>query len=443
MVEFLRLNIITTDDLKTILWAWHADLEVSTQKLLRDLDLAAQTCTTLSSKNTTIEVALDNYRELAKLKLALPLAQLDTVYEEMEKFMQHHIEELQSQQEMKHLVMELSSKITAHHSRVCQVLRSEPLRHAEVAQLVLVGMAADRTLKSNFFPGLLEGLLARLGIAMPGESKPPTSSCEGAGRLWSSAVHEAVLQREHREVETPGTAGLPQCLNLNYEEDFLKKQSHQVLAAFSDPLFVPSMANAMYEAFKPPVLSRASSFTGGCREPSTSGQPGVGDPELEMPKPERPEPMRSDPGMSALSTSQEPGSTGPSTSLASQQVQDPAPEVSDTDSSKTGQHTPEEEWPHWGPKVKVTRRLRKHGHKAVVDDSQDGATPSKVRKEMEAEDADTAAPTGPSEATLRAAQFEVYDKDSLEVKEVHARILGLEEGEAATKRTSTPHLTSS
>ena len=223
MVEFLRLNLLIMDDLKTILRAWHVDLEVSMEKLLRDLDLAAQTSTTLPSKNTAIEVALDNYRELAKLKLALPLAQLDTAYEEKEKFMQHHIEELQSQQETKHLVVELSFKITAHHSWVCQVLRSEPLRHAKVAWLVLVGMAADRPLKSNFLPGLLEGLLGRLDIAMPGVSKPPTSSREVAGRLWSSAVREAVLQREHRNVETPRIAGLPQCLNLNYGEDFLER----------------------------------------------------------------------------------------------------------------------------------------------------------------------------------------------------------------------------
>ena len=55
------------------------------------------------------------------------------------------------------------------------------------------------------------------------------------------------------------------------------------------------------------------------------------------------------------------------------------------------------------------------------------------KEEMEAEDANTPAPTGPSEATLRAAQFELYNKDSLEVKEVHVRILGLEEEEAATQ----------
>ena len=84
-------------------------------------------------------------------------------------------------------------------------------------------MASDRPLESNFFPGLLEGLLGRLGIAAPGESNPPASSREGAGHLWSSAVHEAISQIEQREVETPGTAGLPQCLDLRYEEDFLEK----------------------------------------------------------------------------------------------------------------------------------------------------------------------------------------------------------------------------
>ena len=143
MVEFLRLRFIAMDDLNTTLQTWHADMEATMEKLLRDLDLATHTSTTLPSKNTAIEVALDNYRELAKLKLALLLAQLDMARGEMEKFMQHHLEELQSQQETKHLVVELSSKITAHQSRVCQVLHSEPLQHAEVARLVLVRMATD------------------------------------------------------------------------------------------------------------------------------------------------------------------------------------------------------------------------------------------------------------------------------------------------------------
>ena len=417
MVEFLRLRLITGDNLSTTLRTWHVDMEATTEEFLRDLDLAAQTGTTLPSKNAAIEAALCKYRELAKLKLALLLAQLDVAQEEMERFIQHRLEELQSQQETRHLVVELSSKITDHRSRVCQVLHSEPLRHAEVAQLVLVGMATDRPLESNFFPGLLEGLLGRLGIVAPGESKPPTSSGEGAGRLWSSALCEVVLQMEQREAETPGSAGLPQCLDLHYEEDFLKKQSHQVPAVFSDPLFIPSMANAMYKAFKPPVLPKASLFAGGCKVPSVSSQPEDGGPEPEKSEPEK----------SKLEKS------APSTSKTSQRVQEQVTKASNTDSDKTDELTPEKEPPPRDLKVKITRRLRKCGSKAMTSSSKDGATPSNLRKELEADNAETTASTGPSEAALQTARFELYDKDFPEVKEVRARILGLPEGEEATQ----------
>ena len=68
-----------------------------------------------------------------------------------------------------------------------------------------------------------------------------------------------------------------------------------------------------------------------------------------------------------------------------------------------------------------------------MSSSKDGATPSKVRKELEANDTGTAASTRPSEAALRTAWFELYDKDLPEVKEVCAKILGLQEGEEATQ----------
>ena len=223
MVEFLRLKLITGDNLSTTLRTWQADMAATTEEFLRDVDTATQTSTTLPSKNAAVVVALHKYREVAKLKLVLPLTQLDAAREEMEKFIQFCLEELQTQQETKNLIGELSSRITNHRGRVCQLLCSEPLRHPEVVPLVLVGMAADRPLESNFFPGLLEGLLGSLGIAAPGEGNPPTSSQEGAGHLWSSAMHEAISQIEQKEVETPGTAGLPQCLDLHYEEDFLEK----------------------------------------------------------------------------------------------------------------------------------------------------------------------------------------------------------------------------
>ena len=77
MVEFLRLRFITGDDLSTTLWTWQADMEATTEEFLRDVDTVIQTSTALPSKNAAVEAALHKYREVAKLKLALPLTQLD------------------------------------------------------------------------------------------------------------------------------------------------------------------------------------------------------------------------------------------------------------------------------------------------------------------------------------------------------------------------------
>ena len=79
------------------------------------------------------------------------------------------------------------------------------------------------------------------------------------------------------------------------------------------------MANAVYMAFKPPVLPEASPFAGGCKVPSASSQQEDGGPE----------PEKSEPG----------------TSKTSQQVQEQVTKALDTDSSKADELTPEKESP--------------------------------------------------------------------------------------------------
>ena len=95
---------------------------------------------------------------MVKLKLVLPLAQLDAACEDMEKFLQYNLSQLRDQRELKNLLIDLAERMAAHQSRVHKIVNSEPLKHAEVAQHVLVGMTADQPMESNFFPGILEGL---------------------------------------------------------------------------------------------------------------------------------------------------------------------------------------------------------------------------------------------------------------------------------------------
>ena len=180
MVEFLRLQLIVGDDLNTSLWAMYADLEATAAELMRDMDIAVQNSTALPSKNPAIGVALHRFTDLVRLKLALPLAQVDVAREDMERFLHRHLEELHSQTDMKNLIDSLSQRIATHQSRVHQIVYGKPMENIEALLQVILGVAADQPVESNFFPGILEGLLGRLGITAPGEKNPPTSAKEGA-----------------------------------------------------------------------------------------------------------------------------------------------------------------------------------------------------------------------------------------------------------------------
>ena len=254
--------------------------------------------------------------------------------------------------------------------------------------------------------------MGSLGIAAPGEGNPPTSSREGAGCTWSTAVCQAISQITQKEVEAPEAVGLPPNLDLRYEEDFLEKQRHLIPPIFSDLLFIPKMAKAVFKVVKPPVMLKVLPPASSHETSSTPHQPEDGGLKLEVLKLEE---------------------STPGTSQPSPQVQEQISGASDTDSGKADEPIPEKEPPRQSLKVKLPLGLLKHSHKATTSGSKDGATPSKVQKESEAKEAKTTTSTGPSEAALSKARFKLYKKDLPEVQEVRARILGLDEGEEVTQ----------
>ena len=174
---------------------------------------------------------------------------------------------------MKNLIDNLSQRIGAHQSRAHQIVYGKPMENIEVFLWVILGVAVDQPVESNFFPSVLEGLLGRLSIAAHGKKNPPTSAKEGAAQLWASAVLNAVQKMEKRQVrlEISGSSGMPSGLHLSYEEDFLNCQSHQVPGVFTDPLFLPDMVNSVYKLVIPPVLSGALPFAAAPTISSESG----------------------------------------------------------------------------------------------------------------------------------------------------------------------------
>ena len=255
--------------------------------------------------------------------------------------------------------------------------------------------------------------MGRLGMAAPGEGNPPTSSRDGAGHAWSTAVCEAISRIEQKEVEAPEAVGLPPNLDLRYEKGFLEKQRHLIPPVFSDPLFIPKMAKAVFRVVKPPVVSKALPSAHSHEALSAPPRRGGGGPKQEVLKLEEPI---------------------PSTSQPSLQVQEQISKASNTDSDKAEEPTLDEEPPCRSLKVRLPLKLLKCGHQTMASSFQDGVAPSKVWKETEAEEAETTALTGPSEAALSKALFELYQKDLPEVQEVHAQILYLKQGEEITQQ---------
>ena len=101
--------------------------------------------------------------------------QLEAACGDMEEFMRSHLRELSLQTESRELIGALSQKLAEHASWVQELVQVPELAEEEVSLRVIIGLGAHQPLEANFFPGILEGLVGRLGLVPPGVINPPTS----------------------------------------------------------------------------------------------------------------------------------------------------------------------------------------------------------------------------------------------------------------------------
>ena len=81
---------------------------------------------------------------------------------------------------------------------------------------------AHQPLEANFFPGILEGLVGRLGLVPPSVTDPPTSVREGMACHWAAALKEAIRRMEGRDIDLRQVTStmVPHGLRLDYDLDF-------------------------------------------------------------------------------------------------------------------------------------------------------------------------------------------------------------------------------
>ena len=69
--------------------------------------------------------------------------------------------------------------MSAHASRVQDLVSIPELAEEEVSLRVNTGLAANPPLKANLFSGILEGVAGRLGLVPPDVMDPPASARVG------------------------------------------------------------------------------------------------------------------------------------------------------------------------------------------------------------------------------------------------------------------------
>ena len=196
--------------------------------------------------------------------------ELQAAREDMEGFLQHHLQEINSQAESEELIEGLARKLSAHTSRVWKLVSVPELVEEEVSLRVNTGLAANQPLKANFFSGILEGVTGRLGLVPPGVPNPPASARVDVSRQWAAALREAVLKMEGRDISLGLVAHdvLPPRLCLDYDLDFQTRRVNDIAPTLT-PSLLSGLVGNIRRLEKPeiptkPIPFKAEDGLGGC-----------------------------------------------------------------------------------------------------------------------------------------------------------------------------------
>ena len=251
MAEFARIQLVMGKDLTKNLIALCLELENTSQAFLSDISRVLNLQPT-DPAAYEVKANLHRFHQALTIKMHLPLLELQSAREELEVFLQRHLQEIGSQTETREFVERLARRMTSHENKVQEVVS---LANVEVALWVVIGQAATPFLDANVFTGILKGLTGRLGLSPPNATIPLVSAREGISQQWASAVREAILKTEgrviHARMVTPDV--LPPGLRLDW-----------------DPGLDSGELDVMAPVLTPALLSGLTANMGGLERPTTS-----------------------------------------------------------------------------------------------------------------------------------------------------------------------------
>ena len=126
IAEFTSLQLIIGEDVNKSLIAFCTDLDTSFEVLMSDLAriLNLHPDDPVSHQ---VKAIIQKFQQSTSMKMGLPLMELEAVREDMEGFLRSCLHEISSQSETREIIKELSQKLSAHASRVQEVVQAPKL----------------------------------------------------------------------------------------------------------------------------------------------------------------------------------------------------------------------------------------------------------------------------------------------------------------------------
>ena len=132
LAEFVRLQLVVSEDFAKSLMALRSDLEASSMTFISDmartLDLQPD-----DPMSCQLMAALWKFQQTTSLKAMVPLTELEVAQEGLESFMQRCLQELSSQTESRELIGALSQKLADNTSQVWELAQAPELTVGEIS----------------------------------------------------------------------------------------------------------------------------------------------------------------------------------------------------------------------------------------------------------------------------------------------------------------------
>ena len=181
MAEFARLQSILCEDLTKSLLALRSVLETSSEVLSADL-LNVLNLHHGDPAFCRVKELIQKHHQSVSMKVNLPLIELEAAKEDLKRFLQGCLRELSSDPKAQEVVEEISQILSSYSCRVWETILVPGVEQPGVFNRVVLALAVDQPVEAVLFPGILDGLSERLGLAPLGVVDPPTTAREGISR---------------------------------------------------------------------------------------------------------------------------------------------------------------------------------------------------------------------------------------------------------------------